>query len=136
MTPDLKAIVRSFFADWSTLDPSVVVAYFAQDGQWTEANRETARGHDEIRSVLEIQLGFGSEFSFEFRTIEACGNVVFTERIDRFLINGAAMVVHVAGIMEFDDAGKIKAWRDYYDWSALERQLLATGIDMSGADPT
>jgi limonene-1,2-epoxide hydrolase len=136
VTPDLEAIVRSFFADWSTRDPSVVVAYFAQDGEWTEANRETARGHDEIRSVLEIQLGFGSEFSFEFRTIEACGNVVFTERIDRFSINGAPMVVHVAGIMEFDDAGKIKAWRDYYDWSALERQLLATGIDMSGADPT
>lgn len=134
MASDPKVTVRAFFGDWATRDPAVLVAYFAQDAEWSEASRVPARGHDEIRSVLELQVGFGSDFEFEFRTIESAGNVVFTERIDRFLINGSQMVVPVAGFMELDEAGKIKAWRDYYDWSALESQLLDSGIDMSGAE--
>ncbi len=134
MAHDLTATVRSFFDDWSTRDPDVLTSYFAEEGTWTEANRATATGHEAIRAVMEVQVGFGSEFSFEFRTIEQVGNLVFTERIDRFLINGGQMVVPVLGVMEFDGDGKIEAWRDYYDWSALEQQLLATGIDMSGAE--
>jgi limonene-1,2-epoxide hydrolase len=39
----------------------------------------------------------------------------------------------VLGVFEFDGHGKIAAWRDYYDWADLERQLLAAGVDMSGA---
>jgi limonene-1,2-epoxide hydrolase len=134
VTSDLEKTVRAFFADWATRDPDVLAAYFAPDGQWSEPNRAPARGRDEIRSVLELQVGFGSEFEFEFRTIGSFRSTVFTERIDRFIINGSPMVVPVAGLLEFDDAGKIRAWRDYYDWSALERQLIESGVDMSGAD--
>ena len=44
------------------------------------------------------------------------------------------MAVPVAGIFEFDADGRIGAWRDYYDWSLLEAQLLAAGVDLSGID--
>jgi limonene-1,2-epoxide hydrolase len=134
VTSGLEEIVRAFFADWTTRDPDVLVSYFAPDAEWSEANRAPARGHKEIRSVLELQVGFGSGFEFEFRTIGTFGSIVFTERIDRFIINGRPMVVPVAGLLEFDQSGKIRAWRDYYDWSALERQLIESGVDMSGAD--
>ena len=134
MTNGLEETVRAFFADWTTRDPDVLVSYFAPDAEWSEANRAPARGHKEIRSVLELQVGFGSGFEFEFRTIGSFGSIVFTERIDRFIINGRPMVVPVAGLLEFDQSGKIRAWRDYYDWSALERQLIESGVDMSGAD--
>jgi len=134
VTSGLEEIVRAFFADWATRDPDLLVAYFAPASEWSEANRAPARGHDEIRSVLELQVGFGSEFEFEFRTIGSFGSTVFTERIDRFTINGSPIVVPVAGLLEFDEAGKIRTWHDYYDWSALERQLIESGVDMSGAD--
>jgi len=134
VTSGLEETVRAFFAHWTTRDPDVLVSYFAPDAEWSEANRAPARGHKEIRSVLELQVGFGSGFEFEFRTIGSFGSIVFTERIDRFFINGRPMVVPVAGLLEFDESGKIRAWRDYYDWSALERQLIESGVDMSGAD--
>jgi limonene-1,2-epoxide hydrolase len=44
------------------------------------------------------------------------------------------MAVPVAGIFEFDGGGLIASWRDYYDWALLEAQLLAAGVDLSGAD--
>ena len=46
---------------------------------------------------------------------------------------GKNVRVRRAGVFEFDPDGRIRAWRDYYDWADLERQLLAAGVDMSGA---
>ena len=88
----------------------------------TSARRERAGRLRPFRTAVRV------------RTIGTFGSIVFTERIDRFIINGRPMVVPVAGLLEFDQSGKIRAWRDYYDWSALERQLIESGGDMSGAD--
>ena len=56
---------------------------------------------------------------------------MFTERVDRFMINDTLMAVAVAGIFDFDTEGRIVDWRDYYDWADLERQLVGAGVDMS-----
>jgi limonene-1,2-epoxide hydrolase len=80
-----------------------------------------------------MQTSFGSAFSFEFRNLVVVGDTAFTERIDRFSLNDTPMTVAVAGVFEFAADGRITAWRDYYDWADLERQLLAAGVDMSGA---
>ena len=134
MAADHEATVRAFFDTWVKRDPAALTAYFAADGQWREANRSAAKGHDEIRAVFELQTGFATDFSFEFLHLAVVGDVVFTERVDRFVINDTLMTVPVAGIMEFDADGRIAQWRDYYDFSDLEAQLLAAGVDMSGAE--
>ena len=134
MPADHEATVRSFFEAWVERDPDKLTSFFAADGTWSEANRDAAKGPDEIRPVFELQTSFGSDFSFEFKRLEVVGDSVFTERVDRFVINDTPMAVPVAGIFDFDGEGRIKSWRDYYDWSLLEAQLLAAGVDMSGLD--
>ncbi len=133
MSTDHEATIRSFFAAWVDRDPVRLTGFFTDDGSWSEANRPAAIGHEEIRAVFEMQTSFGSQFSFEFPTLAVVGDTVFTERVDRFSLNDTPMTVHVAGIFEFAADGRIKAWRDYYDWADLERQLVAAGVDMSGA---
>jgi limonene-1,2-epoxide hydrolase len=133
MSRDHAATIRSFFDVWVTRDPVRLTAFFSEDGSWSEANRPASVGHDDIRAVFELQTTFASDFSFEFRNLAAVGDTVFTERVDRFSLNDTQMTVPVAGIFEFDGDGLIKAWRDYYDFADLERQLLAAGVDMSGA---
>jgi limonene-1,2-epoxide hydrolase len=128
-----EATIRSFFDAWVARDPARLTAFFAPDGTWSEANRTAAVGHEEIRSVFDMQTTFGSDFSFEFRNLAVVGDTVFTERIDRFSLNDTPMTVPVAGVFEIGPDGLIRAWRDYYDWADLERQLLAAGVDMSGA---
>jgi limonene-1,2-epoxide hydrolase len=134
MAADHEATVRAFFGAWVERDPDKLTSFFAADGTWSEANRDAAKGPDEIRPVFELQTSFGSDFSFEFKRLEVVDDSVFTERVDRFVINDTPMAVPVAGIFDFDDEGRIKSWRDYYDWSLLEAQLLAAGVDMSGLD--
>jgi limonene-1,2-epoxide hydrolase len=133
MSSDHEATIRSFFDVWVERDPERLTRFFADDGSWSEANRPAAVGHEEIRAVFEMQTSFGSAFSFEFRNLVVVGDTAFTERIDRFSLNDTPMTVAVAGVFEFAADGRITAWRDYYDWADLERQLLAAGVDMSGA---
>ena len=45
---------------------------------------------------------------------------------------GAPVEVRVAGVFGVDDAGKLTAWRDYFDMNAVMTQLSAAGI---GGDP-
>jgi limonene-1,2-epoxide hydrolase len=134
MPADHEAKVRSFFDAWVARDPERLTSFFAPDGTWSEANRDAAKGAAEIRPVFELQTSFGSDFSFEFKRLEVVGDTVFTERVDRFVINDTPMAVPVAGIFEFDGDGLIASWRDYYDWALLEAQLLAAGVDLSGLD--
>ena len=136
MPVDHEATVRAFFDTWVERDPDRLTSFFAADGTWSEANRTAAKGHDEIRPVFELQTSSGSDFSFEFKRLEVVGDTVFTERVDRFVINDTPMAVPVAGIFEFDAEGRINSWRDYYDWAHLERQLLSAGVDMSGLEDT
>jgi len=50
------------------------------------------------------------------------GNLVFTERVDRFTMNGRTVALPVAGVFEIRD-GKIAAWRDYFDFATWQRQV-------------
>jgi limonene-1,2-epoxide hydrolase len=136
MPGDHEATVRDFFGAWVQRDPERLTSFFATEGTWSEANRQAAKGHMEILPVFELQTSFGSDFSFEFKRLEVVGDTVFTERIDRFVINDTPMAVPVAGIFDFDEDGRITAWRDYYDWALLEGQLLSAGVDLSGVADT
>jgi limonene-1,2-epoxide hydrolase len=133
MSTDHEATIRSFFDVWVERDPPKLTAFFAEDGSWSEANRPASVGHEAIQAVFELQTSFGSDFSFEFRNLEVVGDKVFTERVDHFSLNDKPMTVYVMGIFEMGPDGLIKAWRDYYDWADLERQLNAAGVDTSEA---
>ena len=70
MPADHEATVRAFFGAWVERDPGKLTSFFAPDGTWSEANRDAAKGPDEIRPVFELQTSFGSDFSFEFKRLE------------------------------------------------------------------
>ena len=48
------------------------------------------------------------------------GNLVFTERVDRFTMGGRKIDLPVAGVFEIRN-GKIAAWRDYFDMATWQR---------------
>ncbi|MDA8367140.1 MAG: nuclear transport factor 2 family protein [Actinomycetota bacterium] len=133
-TPDLEARVRAFFETWKTRDPDRLAQFFAPGASWTEPNREPAVGIEMVRAVLGVDTSFARAFEFEFLTIGTIGRSVFTERIDRFVVADRAIAMSVAGIFEFDPDGRITAWRDYYDWAHLRRELRSAGIDTASVD--
>ena len=73
------------------------------------------------RVYRALQLSTGQDVEAEILRIAACGDVVFTERIDRMTMAGKKVVLPCAGVFEIRD-GKIAAWRDYFDLATWQRQ--------------
>ena len=55
---------------------------------------------------------------FKMLNVVSSGDVVTTERIDAFTLNGKLGEFPVMGIFEIRD-GKIAAWRDYFDMAQV-----------------
>ena len=130
---DKETIVRAFLADWSTGDARKLADYFTEDGVFQMMPRgDEVRGREAIHEDFKAQLSWCTGCAFEIIALAVSGNTVFTERIDRMKITGAPVEVRVAGVFGVDDAGKLTAWRDYFDMNAVMTQLSAAGI---GGDP-
>ena len=83
------------------------------------------RGKDAIRSVLDMFLKPAESVEFVILHVAAVDNAVLTERLDVFLIGGKKVELPVAGVFEVE-AGKIAAWRDYFDMATWSRQTAVS----------
>jgi limonene-1,2-epoxide hydrolase len=119
---DPETVVREFCAAWNGRDVDAILAWFAADAVYHNMPIAPVRGHAEIRGVLEKFVPPASKIEFEILAVAVRGDVVFTERVDRFTVGGKEMALPVAGVFEVRD-GKIAAWRDYFDMASYQRQL-------------
>ena len=79
------------------------------------------QGKDAIKGIIEQFLAPFERGDWEIIQIAASGDVVLTERIDRFIGTDKTIELPVMGTFEMSD-GKISAWRDYFDMAAWTRQ--------------
>jgi limonene-1,2-epoxide hydrolase len=109
-----EQVVRDFCAAWSRRDVDELLGFFTDDAVYHNMPMEPAQGHEAIRGVFQFFVPTSEEINFEIKHIAAVGDVVLTERVDSFRMNGRDVAVPVAGAFEIRD-GKIAAWRDYFD---------------------
>jgi limonene-1,2-epoxide hydrolase len=115
------AIVSGFFDAWSEGRISVLQSirdFFTEDAVWENVGIAFTVGPDEAITFFSEALDTVQcdHMDVEMLHIAAAGNVVLTERIDRFVdFDGRTTEsVRVMGILEIRD-GRISAWRDYFD---------------------
>ena len=89
-------------------------AFFTPDAVYHNIPMAPAEGIDAIRGSLEMFVPVSPYVEFELVNLASNGTVVFTERIDRMEFGGKAVELPVTGVFEVE-AGRIKAWRDYFD---------------------
>ena len=114
-------LIRRFCASWSTADIAQIVAFFTDDAVYHNMPIQPIQGKDAIKGVIEQFMAPFERAEFEVTHIAAAGDVVLTERIDRFLGADKKVELQVMGTFEIRD-GKIAAWRDYFDLAAWTRQ--------------
>jgi len=114
--------VRDFCAAWGRRDVEELLGYFAADAVYHNMPMAPVTGHDGIRELLNMFAPAAETAEFEILAIASSGNLVFTERVDRFTMNGRQVALPVAGVFEVRD-GKIAAWRDYFDFATWQRQV-------------
>jgi limonene-1,2-epoxide hydrolase len=117
-----QAIVEDFIAAWNRMDIPGALAMMADDAVWDNIPMGPAKG---MEAIMAVMAQFPPAEGIEFIThhIAANGNIVLTERTDRFLIADKWRSVRVMGVFEINEAGKIQHWRDYFDLAEMHREF-------------
>jgi limonene-1,2-epoxide hydrolase len=126
MTTGPEKIVRDFCDAWSRKNIDELMSFFDAGAVYHNIPVPAVRGAEAIRAAF---LGFADlmdTINIEVLGIASDGNLVFTERVDRFRWQGKALDLPVAGVFEIRD-GKIIAHRDYFDYETWKK---ATGIPL------
>ncbi len=120
---DAESIVNAFMAEFDAEHPDVdaLAAYFTDDAVYHNMPMPPAEGIEAVKAALAGVSQMTSK-GWEVLHSAASGNVVLNERIDRFEIGGANVVVQVCGVFEIRD-GKIARWRDYFDMASFQKQM-------------
>lgn len=127
MTNDPLETVRVFMAAMERLDFDAALVHVSEDVQYTNmplGAEGTVRGHDGIRAVLEPFFAPTLANEWVIRSAAVAGTTVFIERLDRHQLSGGWAELPVTGVFEVVD-GKIAAWRDYFDFATIEKQMAA-----------
>jgi limonene-1,2-epoxide hydrolase len=114
-------IVRRFCAAWATGDIEKLLDFFTEDAVYHNMPLPSVQGKDAIRGIFQAFTAPFERADWEVRHIAAAGDVVLTERVDRYSRPEKPVELPVMGAFEIRD-GKIAAWRDYFDLGDWTRQ--------------
>ena len=120
---DAEKIVLEFCNAVPSRDVALLVGFFSEDAVYHNIPIAPVTGRAEIEKTLNGFLAPASDAEFEVLAIASRGNVVLTERVDRFTIGDKRIELPVMGTFEVDAEGKISAWRDYFDMAQFTAQM-------------
>ena len=119
-------IVTGFLDRWNTDLDGIRAALretLTADAVWDNVGLSVTNGPEEAMPILDAfvaQTGF-ARMGVDMINFCANDNIVFTERVDRFIdgLGKEIMALRVNGVFEVNADGKIAAWRDYFDTKAM-----------------
>ncbi|HEY8526955.1 MAG TPA: limonene-1,2-epoxide hydrolase family protein [Acidimicrobiales bacterium] len=117
----LETVTR-FCAAWEDVDLDRIVGFFAEDAVYHNIPIAPVTGRTAIREAIAGFTGGVERIQFEVLHAAANGNVVLTERVDRFFLPDRTIELPVMGTFEIA-GGLITAWRDYFDMAQFTNQL-------------
>lgn len=116
--------VMEFINAWPGGDPDKLAAWFTEEAVYHNIPMEPIHGRQAIRDTFAGFFGMAEKIEFETLHLAVAGNVVLTERIDRFVSAARTIALPVMGIFEVR-GGAITAWRDYFDLQQFTGQMSA-----------
>lgn len=123
MTDDSPmSIVRAFCQAFSRRDVDEILSFFTDDAVYHNMPMPAVQGKAAIKSVLDMFVKPSQSIDFNMLNTAASGDIVFTERIDKFQMGEKRVELPVCGVFEVR-GGKIAAWRDYFDMATWTRQV-------------
>ena len=114
--------VRAFVGHWNSGDMEAMYAICAEDVVWHNIPMEPFRGKAAMRAAVTRFMAEVEGCDWDIHAIADHAGTVLTERTDGFrLKDGRHAAIRVMGTFEFDEAGRIAAWRDYFDMGEFNR---------------
>ncbi|PCI19891.1 MAG: limonene-1,2-epoxide hydrolase [Piscirickettsiaceae bacterium] len=112
-----KDTVREFCSAWDNLDLDKILALMSEDAVYHNMPLAPLKGQQQIAEFIGGFFAMSSSCKFNILTLVADDHCVVTERVDTFGLKDGSSIdeLPVLGIFEFDNNGKINAWREYWD---------------------
>lgn len=130
MSDQNESVVRDFLAAWGAgkrqlPDKERILSLMTDDAEWTlwVGGDTVARGHDEISAEIDREAPMMEFLDCGVRSIASAGNIVFTERTDRFVCMGNPVTFDLVAVFELNERNQITAWREYFDSAAVARSM-------------
>jgi len=117
-----ERIVRDFIHAWSRLDADELAGFFTEDGVYHNMPMQPVRGRENVRKLIQGFLSTWTKTDWEIRSLLCAGNLVIAERVDRTKAGAKAVDLPCTGVFELE-GGKIKEWRDYFDFATYQRAM-------------
>lgn len=109
--------VLAFIEAWNRLDEERIYGLMAEDIVYHNMPMKPVTG------IAAVRKGFAAwpvdTCEWVVLNIASRGNVVLTERVDRFTCGEDRITIPVMGTFEVVD-GRITHWRDYFDMGAMK----------------
>ncbi|HEX5644533.1 MAG TPA: limonene-1,2-epoxide hydrolase family protein [Erythrobacter sp.] len=116
--------VTAFIGHWNSGELEAMYAMCAEDVTWHNIPMDPIVGVAAMRAAVAGFMGPVDRCEWEVHAIAANGNTVLTERTDAFILkDGRRAALPVMGTFELGTAGRIKAWRDYFDMGQFQREF-------------
>lgn len=113
---DNEEVIRNFIEAWGRLDPEELAAYFTDDGIYHNMPIAPIAGREKVEEFIRGFAGSWTETTWDLLNISSSGDLVFAERLDRTRAGDKSVDLPCVGVFELED-GKIKVWRDYFDFA-------------------
>jgi limonene-1,2-epoxide hydrolase len=117
-----ERIIREFIAAWSRLDPVELAGYFTDDGVYHNMPTGPVAGRENVENLIRGFIASWTETTWDLLNISCAGDVVIAERLDRTRAGDKAVDLPCVGVFELE-GGKIKVWRDYFDFATYQRGM-------------
>ncbi len=117
------SIVNDFIAAICRNNKEEILSFFSENARYHNIPLNPCVGKEAIWKGLAPIQELATAIEWPILNIgENKEGAVFTERLDRFEINGKWVEIPVMGIFELEN-GKITGWRDYFDLPTISNQL-------------
>ena len=129
MNANNEHTIVEFLSLFDVVKPDLnrMMTYFAPDARYLSRVGHTAPsvGHAGISKDLAGQFATYKDCVCKIGSMASNGSQVFTERADTvtMLGGGHKVTVLVCGVFNFNAAGKITYWREYWDMGDVAAQM-------------
>ena len=117
-----ERIIREFIGAWSRLDPEELAGYFADDGVYHNMPTGPVSGRANVEKLIRGFIASWTETTWDLLNLVCSGNLVIAERIDRTRAGENSVDLPCVGVFELE-GGKIKTWREDFDFATYQRGL-------------
>jgi steroid delta-isomerase len=116
-TPEsIQATLDAYVAGYRSNDKDAVVALYADDCEWTDpVGTPTHHGKDGVAKFWDDARALADSIVLEPVQVHICGNEAAMVFEIHASVGGNTMIMDAVDVFVFDDDGKIKVGKAYWD---------------------